>query len=331
MIYPKEANTSTSGTRTSHAKGQKVEDIVSDNNLLGIESITSLLEGIYNSTGIVSSIYNLEGKLIASSGKESLCLKYFSCISECVTQRNMRNNLASNIVNENKTFQYSTCINGLEEVVIPIMVRDTHVANLFSGQFFYKKPDITYYRKRAKELGFDESSFIQAIHEIPVIDKVKVKKIIEFLLSIIHTYCDLTHQRIELIDLNNELCSSTLSLKETENNYQMLFHEMLNGFAYHEIIIDKEGKPIDYEYIDVNPAFEKIIGLERECVVGKRVLEIFPETEQFWIDTYGTVAITGKPIIFENYSKSVDKHFHVTAFQPSINKFVACLSISQNV
>jgi diguanylate cyclase (GGDEF)-like protein/PAS domain S-box-containing protein len=326
VIYPKEANTSTSGTRTSHAKGQKVENLVSDNNLLGIESITSLLEGIYNSTGIVSSIYNLEGKLIASSGKESLCSKYFSCISECVTQRNMRNNLASNIVNENKTFQYSTCINGLEEVVIPIMVRDTHVANLFSGQFFYKKPDITYYRKRAKELGFDESSFIQAIHEIPVIDKVKVKKIIEFLLSIIHTYCDLTHQRIELIDLNNELCSSTLSLKETENNYQMLFHEMLNGFAYHEIIIDKEGKPIDYEYIDVNPAFEKIIGLERECVVGKRVLEIFPETEQFWIDTYGTVAITGKPIIFENYSKSVDKHFHVTAFQPSINKF-CCMFI----
>ena len=326
MIYSKEANTSMSGTRTSNFKEQKVKDLVSDNKLFGIDTITALLEGIYNSTGIVSSIYNLEGKLIASSSKESLCSKYFSCNSECVSHRNIRNNLASNIVNENKAFQYNTCINGLEEVVIPIIVRGTHVANLFSDQFFYKKPDITYYRKRAKELGFNESSFIQAIHDIPVIDEDKVKKIIEFLLSIIGTYCDLIHQRIELIDLNNELCSSTLSLKETENNYQMLFHEMLNGFAYHEIIFDKEGKPVDFKYIDVNPAFEKMIGLKRESVVGKRVLDIFPETEQSWIDTYGAVAITGKPIIFENYSKSVDKHFHVTAFQPSINKF-CCMFI----
>jgi len=326
VIYSKEANTSTSRTRISNIKEQKVEDLVSNNNLLGIESIISLLEGIYHSTGIVSSIYNLEGKLIASSGKESLCSKYFSCNSECISQRNIRNDLASNIVSENKAFQYNTCINGLEEVVIPIIVRGTHVANLFSGQFFFKKPDITYYRKRAKELGLDESSFIQAIHDVPVIDEDKVKKIIEFLLSIIHTYCDLAHQRIELIDLNNELCESTFTLQETENNYQMLFHEMLNAFAYHEIILNKEGKPVDFEYIDVNPAFEKIIGLKRESVVGKRVLDIFPETEQFWIDTYGAVAITGEPITFENYSKSVDKHFHVTAFRPSINKF-CCMFI----
>lgn len=83
--------------------------------------------------------------------------------------------------------------------------------------------------------------------------------------------------------------------RRTEREYQTLFREMFDGFAVHEIILDDEGKPVDYRFLDVNPAFERLTGLRAEDVVGRRILEIMPDTESHWIEAYGRVALTGEP------------------------------------
>ncbi len=112
--------------------------------------------------------------------------------------------------------------------------------------------------------------------------------------------------------------------RQVERNYHMLFHEMLSGFALHEIILNPQGKPVDYRYLAVNPAFEKMTGLKAEEVIGKTVMEVLPETEHYWIETFGQVAITGSPATFENYTAELQKFFHVSSFSPAPNQF-ACL------
>jgi PAS domain S-box-containing protein len=107
-----------------------------------------------------------------------------------------------------------------------------------------------------------------------------------------------------------------------EQNYQTIFREMLDGFALHEIICDAQGKPVDYRFLSVNPSFERMTGLKAEDLVGMTVLEVLPGTEPYWIETYGTVALTGEPAFFENYSKEIGKHFQVTAFRYAPNQFV---------
>ena len=52
---------------------------------------------------------------------------------------------------------------------------------------------------------------------------------------------------------------------------------MINGFALHEIICDPQGKPVDYRFLEINPAFERITGLKASDVVGKTVLEVLPD------------------------------------------------------
>jgi len=103
--------------------------------------------------------------------------------------------------------------------------------------------------------------------------------------------------------------------------YQTLFNEMLDGFAHHAIICDESGAPVDYRFLAVNPAFEKMTGLRADEIVGHTVREVLPGTEQSWIDTYGRVALTGEPVRFENYAQSLDKHFEVTAFRPAPGEF----------
>jgi PAS domain S-box-containing protein len=104
----------------------------------------------------------------------------------------------------------------------------------------------------------------------------------------------------------------------------MLFREMLDGFALHEIICDDTGNPVNYRFLTVNPAFEHLTGLSGESLIGKTVLEAIPETEPYWIEKYGQVALTGKPIFFENYSQGIGRYFQVTAFRPAPNQF-ACI------
>ena len=112
--------------------------------------------------------------------------------------------------------------------------------------------------------------------------------------------------------------------RRIEEDLRTLFREMLDGFALHEIECDPEGKPVDYRFVEVNPAFERMTGTAADQVVGRKVSEAFPGTEQHWIDTYGRVALTGEPAVFENYHAVLGKHFLVTAFRPAPNQF-ACL------
>jgi PAS domain S-box-containing protein len=111
---------------------------------------------------------------------------------------------------------------------------------------------------------------------------------------------------------------------EAEQNYQMLFSQMIGGFAQHEIICDDTGTPVDYRFLQVNPAFERITGLQASDIIGKTAREVLPELENHWIEVYGKVALTGEPSFFESRAKELDKYFQVTAFQPAPEQF-ACI------
>ena len=120
------------------------------------------------------------------------------------------------------------------------------------------------------------------------------------------------------------LCRDITSYRLAERDYWTLFREMLDGFALHEIICDAQGQPVDYRFLAVNPAFERLTGLNAHDIIGKTVLEVLPGTERHWIDTYGRVALTGEPAFFENYAGELDRHFEVTVFRPAPNRF-ACI------
>ncbi len=113
------------------------------------------------------------------------------------------------------------------------------------------------------------------------------------------------------------------ALKLSEERYRLLFREMVEGFALHEIVVDDLGKPIDYIFLDINPAFEELTGLKHIQVIGKRIREILPNIETHWIETYGNVALTRQDVLFENYSEDFGKWYQVHAFSPKSGQFAA--------
>lgn len=109
--------------------------------------------------------------------------------------------------------------------------------------------------------------------------------------------------------------------QESEQRYRLLFEQMLSGFALHEIICDTTGQPVDYRFLEVNPAFEKLTGLCAAELIGKTAREVLPGLETHWIERYGRVALTGEPTQFENYAGPLDRYFEVVAFCPCPGQF----------
>ncbi len=86
------------------------------------------------------------------------------------------------------------------------------------------------------------------------------------------------------------------------------------AFASHQIIVDDRGLPVDYQYLEVNPAFEHITGLKADDIIGKTVREVLPgiENSEFdWIEAYGSVALNGELKDFEQYSELLHKWYQV--------------------
>ncbi len=111
------------------------------------------------------------------------------------------------------------------------------------------------------------------------------------------------------------------ALRQSEEKYRNLFSTMGEGFGLHEIILDSEGKPCDYRFLELNDAFERLTGLSREKAIGKAVKEILPGIESYWIEAYGSVALTGEAIHFENYSAPLDKWYGIYAYSPANQQF----------
>jgi len=106
---------------------------------------------------------------------------------------------------------------------------------------------------------------------------------------------------------------SDLSLRHSEERYRTLFNSMIEGFCMIEMVFDKNMKPVNYRFLETNAAYEKQSGLAD--VAGKLMRNIAPETEQYWFDLYGEIALKGELMRFEKEDKTLNKWFEVCAFR----------------
>ncbi|MBN2636167.1 MAG: PAS domain S-box protein [Prolixibacteraceae bacterium] len=121
-------------------------------------------------------------------------------------------------------------------------------------------------------------------------------------------------------------------LVKSERNLQLLFQHINSAFAYHKIITDENGVPVDYIFLDVNNKFEELTGLKRLEIIGKTVKVILPHTEDSWIQRFGNVALTGNPVKFSNYSEELDKYFEVSVYSPKRDFFaVTFTDVTQTI
>lgn len=112
-----------------------------------------------------------------------------------------------------------------------------------------------------------------------------------------------------------------LAQQETEIRFQRLFQSMAEGVAIHRFIFDEHNRPVDYEIIDVNPAFTRHTGIPKEKARGKKASELYGTGEAPFLKEYSKTLTSGQPISFESYFAPLDRYLKITAFSIGENLF----------
>jgi PAS domain S-box-containing protein len=102
-------------------------------------------------------------------------------------------------------------------------------------------------------------------------------------------------------------------LRHSEERYRLLFDTLIEGFCIIEVIFDPGGRPVDYRFLEINPAFERQTGLKNAR--GRLMRELAPEHEAHWFEIYGRVASTGQPARFVNEARALNRWYEVGAYR----------------
>ena len=120
------------------------------------------------------------------------------------------------------------------------------------------------------------------------------------------------HQQIQQGQINEDQVTCNCDHNSTHHLYHSIMQHIETAVAIHELVFNEQNQPIDYVYLDVNPAFERFLGVTAEDCIGKRVTELFPGIEQDqadWIGLFGKVGTTGIAQRFMHFSERLSNWY----------------------
>ncbi len=156
--------------------------------VINLPNLQMLFESFYGLSGVPVTLTDVNGNLIYNNnGALFGCGWIKACTSfhrQCESTRKnciISDTYLASHLKSGKDFAIYTCLNGLIDIAVPVYNKGIHIANLFSGQFFMKQPDLEHYSKIAEKYEFDTKDYLNSIKSIKVFNKEKVDQIINFL------------------------------------------------------------------------------------------------------------------------------------------------------
>ena len=255
---------------------------------IDFEKVNTLLEGFNQSTGFVTAILDLDGNVLSKSGWRQICTDFHRAHPETSKRCTISDTVLAGEMEKGENYHFYKCLNGLVDVAVPIIIKGEHIANLFSGQFFFEKPDHIFFKKQAAQFSLNETEYIKALGDVPILSEEKVKIIMKFLLNMTQLISDMTFQRMELIALNQ-------TLKDSEETYRMLYDSLNDALFTTEL--NEDGSLSNF--ILVNDIACKRLGYTREELLYKTPADISSEKAKLLLPSKIQKMLDQKHVVVE--------------------------------
>ena len=282
--------------------------------IVDCDEIQSLMNDFCALTDIGVGIIDLEGNVLVGTGWQDVCTKFHRVHPETAKRcRESDTALASGV--EPGTFKIYKCKNNMWDMVTPIVIGEKHVGNLFLGQFFFddEEPNLDVFREQARRYAFDEDAYLKAYRAIPRWSRETVDQVMTF-------YCNLIGVISRLSYAHIKLARTSETLRQSEQRFRNFFENLSAGSCLDEMIYEN-GRAVDYRILDVNPAYETIMGICREKAVGALGSQVYGLGEAPFLDKLERVAKTGVPERFEAFFAPIGKHLDFTVSRPGPGMF----------
>lgn len=137
--------------------------------LVDTRRLQEVLDNLYAATGIPSGIIATDGNIITATGWRDICTKFHRA-NDLTCARCIESDMAiKNQISAGQRYVISKCKNGMVDIGTPIRVNGEHIATMFQGQFFFEEPDLDFFKKQARAVGFNEEAYLEAVKATPVV------------------------------------------------------------------------------------------------------------------------------------------------------------------
>ncbi len=297
--------------------------------IIDFEKVNSLLESFNKTTGYVTAILDLEGNILSKSGWRQICTDFHRVNPETSKKCTLSDTVLAGKMAEGEKYHVYKCLNGLADVAVPVVVNGEHIANLFSGQFFIEKPDISFFRKQAAKYGFNEKEYLEAFEKVPVISLEEVKTAMDFLLDMTRLISEMTFQKQELIELNKSISEREDALRESERRYS----DMLSNIDLISISLDSEAR-----ITSCNDYLLRLTGWSREEVIGSDWFKMFIPPEDNKLKRTFSAVLHDEPAAwhFENRiltreGERLTIHWNNTVLRSPAGEVIGTASIGEDI
>lgn len=244
--------------------------------LVDIPKLSALMESFSNVIGIANAVIDVDGTVIVHAGWQDACTGFHRVNAETCRRCVESDTSLVESMTRGAPFAVYRCLNGLVDTAAPIVVDGQHVANVFTGQFLTEPPDLKFFSQQARQFGFDEANYLDAISRVPVLPRERVESITRLYAQLAAMLADnglgrLKEIRIaeKLANLNRELeekvAERTQAFAESEKRFG-LFMDTLPAAAF---IKDEDGTTLY-----ANRYMSDVIGAQ--AWIGKSTRELFP-------------------------------------------------------
>ncbi len=181
--------------------------------LVNINELRELCESYTANTGAATALLELDGTILIATGWQDICTRFHRVNEATACRCRESDTILAGGLTKGERYNVYKCKNGLVDVAVPIMIRDQHVANFFTGQFFSEPPDREHFIRQAEEFGFEMDSYLDALRRVPVFSENYVKTMMKFFTRLARLIGEMGLVRKELEESNQKLRMSEERLK----------------------------------------------------------------------------------------------------------------------
>jgi PAS domain S-box-containing protein len=113
------------------------------------------------------------------------------------------------------------------------------------------------------------------------------------------------------------------ALRASEAKFRSLFEHMTESVTIDEMVLDADGRPIDWIVRDANPAYERIFQIPRMQAIGQRATHLYPFIEQLRLEfeAHARQLERGDTVLMEFADTNTGKHLLVSAIPMGAHHF----------
>jgi len=265
--------------------------------LVDIDRLRRMFESFSQATNFTTALISYpDQELLISTGFRDICSTFHRAFPASEAQCKVSNKELTEHLKEIGELNFRCCTSGLVDGATPIIIRGIHVANLSTGQIFFKQPDLAWFRKQGETYGYDVEAYLVALAKVPVVTEEAFKNALKFLSEMAVMLAEQGLANLQNRDILQTVRESAEHLRIT-----------LNSIGDAVIATDDKGK-----VTTMNPVAETLTGWVAKEAHGKDLREIFPiinaKTREVTANPIAKVLALGKIVGLANHTILISKN-----------------------